>query len=408
MAPKSQNPKAPARGATARDGSPSVRPQTSLQEESPEAELPERETSPDYGNAIDAIAQLQEEMQSLQASRQQDHDLLAQILAQVTKNSTQPGTLHTQAQSTSRTIERDTPGSPLSSPDTNPRHYSKKLPDPPPLSDGIDPTFASWKIQIQGKFRVNADHFLDEEAKMLYLFNRTTGDAQKHLQPRYDFDAQTRFVSAMEMVQLLASVFVNPNLVRDARYDYSRLVMAAGQPFTEFQTQFLHLAGQAQTPAEDLRLDLYDKLTTQLQRGIAPNLRSLDTYAELAASCQSLDTELKRITARESQQRRQRSVATAPLISTAPTALRLPSTMPTGPRLDSVAPRASKAPDNLRVNQSRQATPLDSTITCYNCHKPGHIAPSCPEPRKGDLKEIEEELYDDQENNDNESGNEEP
>jgi hypothetical protein len=80
---------------------------------------------------------------------------------------------------------------------------------------------------------------------MLYLFNRTTGDAQKHLQPRYNFDAQTRFVLATEMLQLLASVFVNPNLVRDARYDYSRLVMAAEQPFTEFQTQFLHLAGQA-------------------------------------------------------------------------------------------------------------------------------------------------------------------
>jgi hypothetical protein len=101
-------------------------------------------------------------------------------------------------------------------------------------------------------------------------------------------------------------------------------------------------------------------------------------------------------------------VAIAPLISTAPTALRLPSTIPTGPRLDSVAPRASKAPDNLHTNQSRQATPLDSTITYYNCYKPGHIAPSCPEPRKGDLKEIEEELYNDQENNDNESGNKEP
>jgi hypothetical protein len=81
--------------------------------------------------------------------------------------------------------------------------------------------------------------------------------------------------------------------------------------------------------------------------------------------------------------------------------------MPTGPRLDSVAPRASKAPDNLCINQSRQTTPLDpTTVTCYNCHQPGHKAPSCPEPRRGDLKEIEEELYDDQE--DKQSGNEEP
>jgi hypothetical protein len=82
--------------------------------------------------------------------------------------------------------------------------------------------------------------------------------------------------------------------------------------------------------------------------------------------------------------------------------------MPIGPRLDSIAPRASKAPDNLYINQSRQATPLDSTITYYNCHKPRHIAPSYLEPRKGDLKEIKEELYNNQENNNNKSENKKP
>jgi hypothetical protein len=71
--------------------------------------------------------------------------------------------------------------------------------------------------------------------------------------------------------------------------------------------------------------------------------------------------------------------------------------MPTGPRLDSIAPRASKAPDNLYINQLRQTTPLDpSVVTYYNCHKPRHIAPSYLEPRKRDLKEIKEELYNNQ------------
>jgi hypothetical protein len=80
--------------------------------------------------------------------------------------------------------------------------------------------------------------------------------------------------------------------------------------------------------------------------------------------------------------------------------------MPMGPRLDSIAPRASKALDNLRINQSRQTTPLDpSAVTYYNCHKPRHIAPSYLEPRKGDLKEIKEESYNDQ---DKQSGNKEP
>lgn len=46
---------------------------------------------------------------------------------------------------------------------------------------------------------------------MFYLFGRTTGDAQRHLQPRYNDDSQTRFVSAKEMIQHLASIYVNPN-----------------------------------------------------------------------------------------------------------------------------------------------------------------------------------------------------
>jgi hypothetical protein len=38
---------------------------------------------------------------------------------------------------------------------------------------------------------------------------------------------------------------------------------------------------------------------------------------------------------------------------------------------------------------------------CYNYYKPRHIAPSCLEPCKRGLKEIEEESYNDQENNNN-------
>ena len=140
MAPKSHNPKAPARGATTQDGSPSARPRTD----------PREETQPDsdYDDAAESvtITQLQDQIQSLQADRQRDHDLLAQILAQVTKNNTQLGALPTQTRPTLRTIERDTPDSTISSLDANLRHYSKKLPDPPPLSDGSDLTFASWKI----------------------------------------------------------------------------------------------------------------------------------------------------------------------------------------------------------------------------------------------------------------------
>ena len=41
---------------------------------------------------------------------------------------------------------------------------SVKIPDPPLLTDGKEPTFESWKLQIQGKLQVNADHFQSDEA----------------------------------------------------------------------------------------------------------------------------------------------------------------------------------------------------------------------------------------------------
>ena len=83
---------------------------------------------------------------------------------------------------------------------------SVKLPDPQPLSDGIDPTFENWRIQVRGKLRVNHDHFLSEEAKMLYVFGRTTGDAQRHLQAKFEDDSPVRLTSVSEMLQHLAAI----------------------------------------------------------------------------------------------------------------------------------------------------------------------------------------------------------
>jgi hypothetical protein len=48
-------------------------------------------------------------------------------------------------------------------------------------------------------------------------------------------------------------------------------------------------------------------------------------------------------------------------------------------------------------------TSHEATITCFNCHKIGHYALACLEPKKADLKEIEEDL-----SKVEESGKEEP
>ena len=142
-----------------------------------------------------------------------------------------------------QTIERDTPATTTTIPEhSGPAKYSKKRPNPPLFTDGADPTFESWKIQIQAKLRANADHYPEEQDKMEYLFSRTLGDAQKHLLPRFDEDSTMRFTSVKEMLQHLAAIYVNPNKVRDAQYKYRALRMESSQTFAVFQTTFLHLA----------------------------------------------------------------------------------------------------------------------------------------------------------------------
>jgi hypothetical protein len=89
------------------------------------------------------IAQLQEQIHTIARDRKDDRDLLGQILAQLTAL-TSAQTAQTPPQIAVHSIERDTSIS-TNTQDRTPR-YSKKQPDPQPLSDRIDPTFESWKL----------------------------------------------------------------------------------------------------------------------------------------------------------------------------------------------------------------------------------------------------------------------
>jgi len=89
----------------------------------------------------------------------------------------------------------------LGSTDTTVRQSkSAKLPNPQPLSDGIDPTFENWRIQVQKKLHVNHNHFLSEKAKILYLFSQTTGDTQQYLQAKFEDNSPVQFTSINKMI----------------------------------------------------------------------------------------------------------------------------------------------------------------------------------------------------------------
>ena len=81
---------------------------------------------------------------------------------------------------------------------------------------------------------------------MYYVFNNTTGDVQKYLFLRYDPDSEDLFLTAVEMISYLGTIYINLHQIQEALYAYKQLEMASSQTFSDFKTQFLNLANKAQ------------------------------------------------------------------------------------------------------------------------------------------------------------------
>ena len=100
------------------------------------------------------------------------------------------------------------------------------------------------------------------------------------------------------MMSHLASIYEDPHKVQNAHLDYKSLFMKPSETFADFHTRFLHLAGQAKIPKDDLCPDLFDKLTLELQRTVLPVYSTLMTVKSLADECLSIDQTLRRLKAR--------------------------------------------------------------------------------------------------------------
>ena len=92
------------------------------------------------------------------------------------------------------------------------RKRSHKLADPRELNKrGQEPLYEHWRTQMEGKYQTNSDYFDTEQDKINYVYNRTLGDALKHLTLRMKPTAINKWQSAKEMIDHLALWFTDPN-----------------------------------------------------------------------------------------------------------------------------------------------------------------------------------------------------
>jgi len=272
---------------------------------------------------------------------------------------------------------------------------SVKRTDPPRLNDGKEegPRFSAWKKLMQGKFHDNSDHFNDEASRMGYVFERTEGEAQRHLDPLYLTGRPDSFQTADHMIEYLASIYENDQERRDAKFEYDRLSQRENEPFQHFKTRFIELANLAMIPDMTRQDDLFDKCCEGLQRQLYGVRHKWTSLQDMFRDIEPADKERQRIETKFGKRSSRRFLNNS--TSTVPT-----TTMSTNRLLSAAETKQSRSPTPgiLPVPAFRRSstTPPDKRLSpnaevreCFTCGRKDHLSRNCPS-RNG-LHEIEED-----------------
>ena len=145
---------------------------------------------------------------------------------------------------------------------------STKLPDPPVFNGdtGSKVSFIDWKLRIQDKLRLNADHYPSSDFQVAYIITRLGGEAVQHTLPRR---RKGTYVSADELLNYLSDLYETPLEIsqQEDRRAYREL-QQGNQSFPEFYKKFMRYESQNPDP-EQLAFDLQDKVNIRLRKALA-------------------------------------------------------------------------------------------------------------------------------------------
>jgi hypothetical protein len=100
---------------------------------------------------------------------------------------------------------------------------------------------------------------------MAYIFERTEGTAQRHLDPLYLSGSPIELTTAAAMLDHLADCFEVIDEKSDAQDMYTTIRQGATERFRDFKIRFMDLANRAEVSQNTQLADIFRKAHPDLQ-----------------------------------------------------------------------------------------------------------------------------------------------
>ena len=170
---------------------------------------------------------ISEDVKDIMAERDylsDDRDILTDLLTEeracVATLNTNFTALNTKHQLLKERQQADCEGTLLSNASTHSvseGQCSQKLPDPPLLDDGSEPTWDNWLGKMRAKLSVNRDHFPEEADQMRYMLSQLSERAAQHTESHSPYGPAVidSYQTADDILEDLKEIYEDPDKPRN-------------------------------------------------------------------------------------------------------------------------------------------------------------------------------------------------